>query len=353
VLRTRHTLVHVFERFTDRARRVVVLAQEEARLLGHNYIGTEHLLLGLVHEGEGVAAEALGTLGIELSTLRLRVEERAGHGAGAVSGHIPFTPRAKKVLELSLREALQLGHNHIGTEHILLGLVREGDGVGARVLIDAGVDLPGVRATVIQLLSGFAGRTSPQDAPPPFSGTGGPPARSCSFCGRELSVVDRYIAGSDAVICDVCAVAARQAFDDAPTGERLVTLPPRVLGDPSPNEAAVEDIQRALRLVLGGSADEDAAPWLEDGETLVPVRTEVRRRFTQVNEGSVRLDRVRFEDADRAAVRFTVMLGGAGGIELDGELQRANDRWQLTRETFCRISRMAGVECPPPEEPAG
>src|SRR5579884_2903355 len=120
----------MFERFTDRARRVVVLAQEEARMLNHNYIGTEHILLGLIHEGEGVAAKALESLGISLEAVRQQVEEIIGQGQQAPSGHIPFTPRAKKVLELSLREALQLGHNYIGTEHILLGLIREGEGVG-------------------------------------------------------------------------------------------------------------------------------------------------------------------------------------------------------------------------------
>ncbi len=147
----------MFERFTDRARRVVVLAQEEARLLNHNYIGTEHILLGLIHEGEGVAAKSLESLGISLEAVRAQVEEIIGHGGSAPSGHIPFTPRAKKVLELSLREALQLGHNYIGTEHILLGLIREGEGVAAQVLVKLGADLSRVRQQVIQLLSGYAG----------------------------------------------------------------------------------------------------------------------------------------------------------------------------------------------------
>ncbi len=147
--------VHLFERFTDRARRVVVLAQEEARLLNHNYIGTEHILLGLIHEGEGVAAKALESLSISLEGVRGQVEEMIGQGSSSPSGHIPFTPRAKKVLELSLREALQLGHNYIGTEHILLGLIREGEGVAAQVLIKLGADLSRVRQQVIQLLSGY------------------------------------------------------------------------------------------------------------------------------------------------------------------------------------------------------
>ena len=147
----------MFERFTDRARRVVVLAQEEARLLNHSYIGTEHILLGLIHEGEGVAAKALESLSISLEAVRSQVEEIIGQGGSSPSGHIPFTPRAKKVLELSLREALQLGHNYIGTEHILLGLIREGEGVAAQVLVKLGADLSRVRQQVIQLLSGYQG----------------------------------------------------------------------------------------------------------------------------------------------------------------------------------------------------
>jgi len=147
----------MFERFTDRARRVVVLAQEEARGLNHNYIGTEHILLGLIHEGEGVASKALESLGISLEAVREQVQEIIGQGQQAPTGHIPFTPRAKKVLELSLREALQLGHNYIGTEHILLGLIREGEGVAAQVLVKLGADLSRVRQQVIQLISGYQG----------------------------------------------------------------------------------------------------------------------------------------------------------------------------------------------------
>src|SRR6201746_998915 len=167
----------MFERFTDRARRVVVLAQEEARMLNHNYIGTEHILLGLIHEGEGVAAKALESLGISLEAVRSQVEEIIGQGQQAPSGHIPFTPRAKKVLELSLREALQLGHNYIGTEHILLGLIREGEGVAAQVLVKLGADLSRVRQQVIQLLSGYQGS----------SGKGEPAAAASSSSGPSSS----------------------------------------------------------------------------------------------------------------------------------------------------------------------
>ncbi len=148
----------MFEKFTDKARRVVVLAQEEAKLLNHNYIGTEHVLLGLIHEGEGVAAKALESLGITLEAAREQVVEIIGQGQQPPSGHIPFTPRAKKVLELSLREALQLGHSYIGTEHLLLGLLKEGEGVATQVLTKLGADSNKVRTTVQQMLQGFEGK---------------------------------------------------------------------------------------------------------------------------------------------------------------------------------------------------
>ncbi len=165
-------MVTLFERFTDRARRVVVLAQEEARLLNHSYIGTEHILLGLIHEGEGVAAKALESLAISLEAVRAQVEEIIGQGGSSPSGHIPFTPRAKKVLELSLREALQLGHNYIGTEHILLGLLREGEGVATQVLVKLGADLGRVRQQVIQLLSGYQGPAGKSEQAPASSSGG-------------------------------------------------------------------------------------------------------------------------------------------------------------------------------------
>jgi ATP-dependent Clp protease ATP-binding subunit ClpC len=174
----------VFERFTDRARRVVVLAQEEARLLNHNYIGTEHILLGLLNEGEGIAAQALESLDIDLASVREEVVKIIGQGQQSPSGHIPFTPRAKKVLELSLREALQLGHNYIGTEHILLGLIREGEGVAAQVLQQLGAELQKVRQTVIQLLSGPGGSEEQQ---PQAAGSGG---RESSSSGS--TVLDQF-----------------------------------------------------------------------------------------------------------------------------------------------------------------
>jgi Clp amino terminal domain, pathogenicity island component/UvrB/uvrC motif len=178
----------MFERFTDRARRVVARAQEEARMLNHNYIGTEHILLGLIHEGDGVGAKALESLGISLQAVRAQVEEIIGQGQQAPSGHIPFTPRAKKVMELTLREALQLGHNYIGTEHILLGLIREGDGVAAQVLVKLGADLNRVTQQVIILLHGH-----PAEEPSP-SGTAAGQHMLLSGAQARLDAVEGRLA---------------------------------------------------------------------------------------------------------------------------------------------------------------
>jgi ATP-dependent Clp protease ATP-binding subunit ClpC len=178
----------MFERFTDRARRVVVLAQEESRMLGHDYIGTEHVLLGLIQEEEGVAAKALESMDISLEAVRRQVEEIIGQGQDAPTGHIPFTPRAKKVLELALREALGLNHRYIGTEHILLGLLHEGEGVAAQVLRKLGADLNGVREQVIQLLSGYAGATREPTATEPE----GPVVPRCPRCRATIEDTIAY-----------------------------------------------------------------------------------------------------------------------------------------------------------------
>ena len=197
----------MFEKFTERARQVIVLAQEEARMLNHDYIGTEHLLLGLIHEGEGVAARVLESLGISLEDVRQNVEEMIGRGDHELSGHIPFTPRAKKVLELSLRESQQLGHDYIGTEHILLGLIREGEGVAAQVLVKLGGDLNRVRQQVLQVLGGRAGEEAGEEeaggqpeAAGPGAGMGpevrivGAPAQMAEILNRLRSIDTRLAA---------------------------------------------------------------------------------------------------------------------------------------------------------------
>jgi hypothetical protein len=181
----------MFERFTDQGRRVLVLAQDEARLLNHNFIGTEHILLGLLHEGDGLAAQALGSLGIGLQVVREKVDQTVGPAGKSLTGSAPFTPRSKKVLELSLREALQLGHGYIGTEHILLGLVREGEGVGAQVLVSMGADPVDVRQRVLQVMAGSPAQdpTKPGVA---WSAGAPAPAPRCGRCGASLSESARY-----------------------------------------------------------------------------------------------------------------------------------------------------------------
>jgi ATP-dependent Clp protease ATP-binding subunit ClpC len=230
----------MFERFTDRARRVVVLAQEEARMLSHNYIGTEHILLGLIHEGEGVAAKALESLGISLEAVRAQVEEIIGQGQQAPSGHIPFTPRAKKVLELSLREALQLGHNYIGTEHILLGLIREGEGVAAQVLVKLGADLNRVRQQVIQLLSGYQGKESATSGAP--AGEGAPSSSLVlDQFGRNLTQAAREakldpVIGREKEIERVMQVLSRRTKNN-----------PVLIGEPGVGKTAVvEGLSQAI-----------------------------------------------------------------------------------------------------------
>jgi ATP-dependent Clp protease ATP-binding subunit ClpC len=237
----------LFERFTDRARRVVVLAQEEARLLNHNYIGTEHILLGLIHEGEGVAARALESMGISLESVRSQVVEIIGQGAQAPSGHIPFTPRAKKVLELSLREALQLGHNYIGTEHILLGLIREGEGVAAQVLQKLGAELHRVRQSVIQLLSGSQTEETPSpEAPSP--GRRGEPAAGGSTVldqfGRNLTQYAREhkldpVIGREREIDRVMQILSRRTKNN-----------PVLVGEPGVGKTAIVE-GLAQRIVVG------------------------------------------------------------------------------------------------------
>jgi len=227
----------MFERFTEKARRVVVYAQEEARMLNQNYIGTEHLLLGLIREQDGIAAKALESLNISLEDVHQQVEEIIGRGTYVPTGHIPFTPRAKKVLELSLREALQLGHNYIGTEHILLGLIREGEGVAAQVLLNLGADLEKVRSAVIQLLSGYCGKQGESGA----EERGGNSSQLLDEFGRNLTKLAREgkldpVVGREQEIERVMQILSRRTKNN-----------PVLIGEPGVGKTAVvEGLAQAI-----------------------------------------------------------------------------------------------------------
>jgi ATP-dependent Clp protease ATP-binding subunit ClpA len=230
----------MFERFSGRARRVIDLAQEEARTLNHNYVGTEHILLGLIHEGGGVAAEALESLGISLDAVRQQVEEIIGHGEQAPSGHIPVTPRAKKVLELSLREALALGHHYIGTEHILLGLIREGDGVAAQVLVNMSADLNRVRQRVIQLVheyqEGESALGRPGRARGKMRGVRAEVRERVGFIVSQLSAIEQRVgAGPEVGDLERQIEEARRGKESAARAEDYE------------NAAALRDRERQLR----------------------------------------------------------------------------------------------------------
>jgi hypothetical protein len=328
----------------------VVLAQEEARLLNHNYIGTEHLLLGLVHEGEGIAARSLESLAISLDAVRTQVEEIIGRGGQAPSGHIPFTPRAKKVLELSLREALQLRHNYIGTEHILLGLIREGEGVAAQVLVKLGADLSRVRQQVIQLLSGYSGgdtdlvftaqrgfvRETVVPVTPSFRASS-----ACVFCGRDMYEVERVVT-SDAgmLLCKDCAWLAVQTMERAPSPAAPVKplrLPPHVFGE-RPDDDSVAQITALFE-------DWGNLDLVEHGETLIEVAAELAARWQGRAPGvTIRTERIRFITPDEAAVRF--VISAIPQQPFDGRVVRSGSVWKVGRETYCMVAQVGGVPCP-------
>ena len=336
----------MFERFTDRARRVVVLAQEEARMLNHNYIGTEHILLGLIHEGEGVAAKALESLGISLEAVRQQVEEIIGQGQQAPSGHIPFTPRAKKVLELSLREALQLGHNYIGTEHILLGLIREGEGVAAQVLVRLGADLNRVRQQVIQLLHGYQGKE------PAAAGAPSESAPSTSLVldqfGRNLTAAAREgkldpVIGRDKEIERVMQVLSRRTKNN-----------PVLVGEPGVGKTAVVEglAQKIVKGEVPETLKEKQLYTLDLGalvagsryrgdfeERLKKVLKEIRTRgdiILFIDEIHTLVGAGAAEGAIDAASILKPMLAGASCR------RSARARWTSTASTWRRTPRWSG-----------
>jgi len=349
-----------FERFTDRARHVLVLAQEEGRQLNHGFIGTEHLLLGLAREGEGVAAKALGALGITVDRVRDEVLAIVGGGPPGPPMAPPFTPRAKKVLELSLREAVQLGHRSIGTEHLLLGLVREGEGVAAQVLTRLAGDLGRVRQEVIRSMSGRAGAgvvdqiTGLARPAQPVSRVLGmpPPIGRCSFCGRDTFEAAHFVSIGDTAICSDCVAAAHDALAGAEPSRHEVFLRPRVFGE-SPQADAVDEIARTLdHAFCASSSLAERAAAIEEFDELEPFWVLAATRFPGAVTDTV-LDRVRFIDAFHAAVEFRTIIGVLRPSS-HGLVVHREDRWQVSAETVRSLLRSLGVAVPhPPDAPTG
>jgi ATP-dependent Clp protease ATP-binding subunit ClpC len=357
----------VFERFTDRARRVLVLAQEEARLLNHGFIGTEHLLLGLIREGDGIAARALAQLEISLEAVREMVEETIGLSATLPVGSPAFTPRAKKVLELSLREAIQLGHNYIGTEHMLLGLVREGEGVAAQVLVSLGADLMHVRETVVRLLANDAGpgaRWPGEQAR--VTGRGGWSARSsgrrpagivaCSFCGRRPPETGQLFSGTDAFICEHCVRDWFASLSTAHGRQPLFGSHRTAVGavetagpPPEDEEAARAQIAAAYSASTIVGDDGQSVPSVERGANLAPVLLEAQARSPFPESiATVEVDHVVFVDSAHAAVSFTIAIDGVPRLsDRRGDAVLVDRTWKMARTTFCELMMLAGVECPP------
>jgi Clp amino terminal domain, pathogenicity island component/ClpX C4-type zinc finger len=341
----------VFERFTDEARRAVVMAQEEARQLNHNYIGAEHILLGLLGVEDGIASRALQQLEVAPDAIRRRVREIIGAGALPASGHIPFTSDAKKALEYSLREALRLGHNYIGTEHILLALVRPDDeSIASQVLVELGIEQSRVRQAVMQLLTTGEAAESVPETPRLLEGAAfaAPRLATCSFCGRDLWDVTYYVTGAQAAICQECVEGSHAVVEDATArgaGAGALHLPPQVSGEPPDDRAAV-GIVDAFMEVYGAAtqaADMRDRP-LEDVESLLPAIEEAGRRHPNLGPVSVAISRIRFRTDDIADVRFTLFR-----FPFEGQAIRDAGTWKVSRDTFCQTLARGGVQCPPRE----
>jgi len=357
----------VFERFTDRARRVLVLAQEEARLLNHGFIGTEHILLGLLGERDGVAARALATLEITPEGVLEMVQEIVGSAGTVPTGSPPFTPRAKKILELALREALQLGHNYIGTEHMLLGVVREGEDVAAQILVHFVGDLGRVRHAVMQLLVSQGG---PEETRPVEQvelrqrgwisrSPGGTRARIvwCSFCGRRPPDAGQLVSSADAFICEHCIRHWAATLSAAGVPSRPVEADQdlfssiEVLGPPPDDEdGARTDIASAYASCGTASEDGQSVPSVERGDDLGPTLQHARERGPSPlsSQYGIEVTDIAFVDHEHAAVWFRVTVEGRPALlNRRGEAVVVDGDWKMARATFCDLMRLAGVDCPP------
>ncbi len=328
-----------------------MLAQEEARLLQHNFIGTEHLLLGLILERDGVAAQTLAELDLSLADVRTKVEEVVGRSGLEDGGSPPFTPRAKKVLELALREALQLGHTYIGTEHILLGILREGGGVASQVLVSLGVEPAQLRQQLMQkLVLGYQEAESGA-----LTASSGGRLVECSFCGRRPPASGRLVSGrgGSAYICEHCLQDLTQSLAEPSDEDRPVIVGPVVITGqlPPDEEAARTDITRAFTSVFVLSQDRRTVPNVEGGERLGSCLKEAQERHAALRrkDHAVSVAAIEFVDERHASVSFTLSLEGVPATMLSGEALAIDGVWTVARSTFCALMDLVGVRCPSEE----
>jgi hypothetical protein len=369
----------VFERFSDRARLVLVLAREEAAQLGQPFLGTEHILLGLLREGRGLGGQALESLGVTLDAVRREVQrsaEPSEEGSGVAQP--PFTSPAKKLLELSLREALRLGSNDIGTEHLLLGLVEEREGTGHEILESLGAGPDRVREKVLELEQ-EQGQGEPADPRPLEQGTNAPMARrfapivapgpvaggvrqpgprafvspfrfppgTCALCGRDLWEVEHYVTAGDIDVCDQCIDVAHRALDEATGDERQLLLPPRVFGDAAYPEAVSDVVEAVVAVFRPGGAPDLRARHMEDFDELQPLLARAGQHPVAVSASTVSVSRIRFIGSTTAEVRLGIGHAGRGTVSFDGRLRRHDDVWKVTRETVVQVLAGAGIQVPP------
>jgi len=346
----------MFERFTDRARRVVVLAQEEARLLQHDYIGTEHILLGLLHEGEGVAGRVLGEMGISLDAVRDKITSIVGCGGGAPTGHIPFTPRSKKVLELALREALALKHNYIGTEHILLGLLREGEGLAAQVLVELGADLRTARQNVIHMIGPAVARPGMRGYPSAALGIATPAANLVATQARRLAQGARvgsqhYLLG---LLGEEQSLAAKVLTSLGVTREaveaKLEELDAAGTSDEAPEEAGARRMSLRIepeRLVLEVDDPEQAAKLLHSVAGAPQERT-IKGTDPEAKAAFPDLYAALDHAVDHLARRLSVTTKPFVPLAWDPGIHAAlyNVTTTATGEMTCRLDVSPGVDTP-------
>jgi hypothetical protein len=353
----------MFERFGDDARRVVVRAQEEARSLDHDYIGTEHLLLAMLNPGTGgIAAEALLAAGITPERARAEVLEIVGPGGSPPSGHIPFTSRAKKVLELSLREALEVGDEELGSEHILLGVIREGTGVGAQALVKLGVDLTHLRHQVIAR-RGLRGPEPPHAVARgamsahavlrtmPGAGLGERPVPRCSFCGRREDRVPRLLVAGGMSLCAECARAAAAQLDQLPDDAPKRVRFRRQYAAPSDEPDAVAAIERAFDAIVGPMRlPFGEAFWAVEGGAELTAELRVMDRAAELAPvviNDVSIERVRFIDVDEAEVGLALWIAGNPAPMVQPvHAVRVDGTWQVSRATVQGLAAQARMVAP-------